>query len=247
MSKYMIVFVTAEKCEACHQTRGDGIIKNGTILMKPETLFEFLKNDIELINVHHKVMNNASKYTIKNISKIYLQKGKIVQERFYESVDKNLRLDVYNENGVKIFNDFVFKENREKISWFQFLNDRIPNKLSNYIAYFPCFMIVERSNWAETLINPKEELVALTNVGITYKDKNGNIALEKTQESFERNVDIISLLKDIIDGKEKLEPLKNLEVKEKEVKEVKEKEVKKEIPMENFIEYKDVVIKSYED
>lgn len=237
----MVVFLTADNCGHCLHSRGDGIINNGKVLMQTKTLMQFLKHDIELINIHYKHMM-ATKNTTKNISKFYLSKGKVIQERYYE-IDNTLRLDVYNQNSDKIFNDFVKKEG-QKISWFQFLKDRIPNKLSNYLFYFPCFMVVERSNWAQTLTDSKEELIALTNAGITYKDKNGNVMLKRSQDSFQkRTVDIIKLLEDIVSGKEKLEPL---EV-EDQLPADKKRKIAKEIPLENFIEYKDVIIKSYDE
>ena len=242
MSKYMIVFLTADNCGHCQQSRGDGIINNGKILMELKTLMQFLKHDIDLINIHYKHMM-ATKNTTKNISKFYLKDNNVFQERYYD-IENSLRLDVYKENGVKIFNDFV-KKDGQKISWIQFLKDRIPNKLSNYLFYFPCFMVVERNNWAETLNDPKAELVALTNAGITYKDKHGNVMLKKSQDSFrKRTVDIIKLLEDIKEGKQKIEPL---EVEDQVFPPKNVKEVKKEIPMERFIEYKDVIIRSYEE
>lgn len=246
MSEYLIVFVTAENCGHCKNSRGDGVLNNGKALVGTKFLKTLMKHNMEIINLHYQSMM-ATKTSLKDISKFYLQKGELFQEKYYHLQNK-LRLDVYKDNGKgsdKIFNDFVLKDG-QKVDWLTFIKERVPNKILNYIFFFPCFMVLKRSNWRETISDSKAELVALTNAGITYKDKFGNIGLKKTQESiYGRNVDIAKLIDEIASGQTLIEPQEK--EKEENNNSNKNKNIKREIPMENFIEYKDVIIKSYDD
>lgn len=241
----MVVFFTAENCGHCVHSRGEGILNTkDKVLVSSNFINKIIKDNMNLINIHYHNMNAATKNSIKNVSNFYV-KDKIMYQEKYESFQDHLRNEVYKEtenSTVRIFNDFI-KKDKQKVEWKKFINDRIPTKILNYVFFFPCYLVLKKSNWLKCLNDPKEELLALTNAGFTHKDKYGNIGLEKTQQSiYGRNVDIIKLVDDIVNGKIEIKIHKE---ENKENK--KENKEEKEIPMIDFIEYKDVIIKGYED
>lgn len=244
----LVVFLTAENCGHCQNTRGEGILNaKNKFLTGSNFIKKLIKDDIELINIHYHNMM-ATKNSVKNISKFY-NKDKLIYQEKYENFQDFLKLEVYKETkdgSQKVFNDFV-KDKNEKVDWKKFINDRIPTKVLNYVFFFPCFLVLKRKNWYNCIQNIKEELIALTNAGFTHKDKFGNIGLEKTQQSiYGRTVDIVKLIEDVID--DKVEIKVNKEEKIEEIKEEKIEEKKKNVmPIAEFIDYKDVVIKSYDD
>jgi len=247
MSKYILIFVTSDNCGHCQQSRGTGILNNGKVLVGTNFLKQLTYFNIEIVNVHY-VNMMAKKSNIKDISKFYQKGDNIIQEKYYQENSLS-KLDVYSSDKGKQFNDYI-TENNVKVPWQKFLKERISDKLVNYIYFFPCYMILEKENWSKTLTDPKEELVALTNAGYTYKDKYGNIGLKKTAQSVNQNtIDIIKLIEGVTSGSIKIEPKENeeesTELKTKENRKVKMKE--KDIKMENFIDYKDIIIKDYDD
>ena len=235
MSKNFVTYLTAENCGHCLQTRGKGILNDGKVLNGTDFLNKIFNYNMEIVNIHYNNMM-GNKGDIKDVSRFYLKEGIIYQEK-YSNAKGELRVEVYScqkNKTSKIQNNYVFKNN-QKVRWGKFLKERIPDKLANYVFYFPCFLIIERKNWAETLKDSKADLIALTNAGITYKDEKENIGLKKTSESInKRNVDIIKLIEDVEKGVVKIEPIES-------PKERIEKNINKAV--EKFIEHKDIIIK----
>jgi len=238
----MVILVTADNCGHCTHSRGDGLITSKKPLVSPSYIKKLIGQGTEMLNIHYHQMM-ATKNSIKDISRFYI-KNKILYQERYNNFQDHLRLEVYQEqkNGIiRVFNDFVLDKGK-KVNWKRFTSERIPIKILNYIFFFPCFIVVNKDNWKKTLIEPKEELMALTNAGYTFKDKFGNLGLRKTQQSiYGRNVDILNLLEDLKTNKVEFKPHQNDQEEKKEEK--KEKEIK----MADFIEYKDVIIKGYND
>lgn len=236
MSNNFVVFLTADNCAHCQHTRGKGVLNDGKVLNNVEFLEKVFKYNLEIVNVHYHNMVGR-RNNIKEVTKFY-KKDKIVFQDRYTQHDGNLRLEVLNaktKKTVRVFNDFVGKG--EKITWSKFLQERIPSKLTHYAFYFPCFLIINRKNWKESIEDEKVDLIAIPNAGITHRDKNGNVGLKKTSESInKRNTDIIKLIEEIHQGKLKMEPMEDDTVEEI-------KEEKFAPPMESFIEYQGVVVK----
>ena len=235
MSDNFVVFLTSDNCGHCQHTRGNGILNDGKVLNSVNFLEKIFQHNLEVVNVHY-INMMGKKSNIREVTRFYKKDKEIFQERF-TSDNGRLKNDVYKAKGdknLKIFSGHVL-EKGSKTSWDKFLQDRIPNKLSHYVFYFPCFLIINRQNWFMSIKDQESDLIALTNAGITFRDKKGNVGLKKTSESInKRNVDIIKLIEDVTNGKVKIAPMEDLKIEE---------EKKVEVPMESFIEYKDVVIK----
>jgi hypothetical protein len=260
MSDYFILFSTADNCGHCQQARGDGILNDGKVLNSSNFLKKLLKFNMQVVNVHYYQMV-ATKSNIKDVSIMYLKDGAIIQEK-YSPFKNETRLEVYQEmlkDTKKIYNDFV-TNNKQKVEWKKFINERISNKITNYLFYFPCFMIIKRKNWADTIKDPNEELMALTNAGFTIENEKGSLGLLKTSASINgRNVDIMKLIEGIDNGTIPFEPSESNKVPEEKPKNLppksiikKDKKLKKDkkekkVRIGDFIEYQDVVVRAYDE
>ena len=258
MSEYFILFATADNCGHCQQARGDGVLNDGKVLNGSNFLKKLLKFNMQVVNIHYYQMV-ATKSNIKDVSIMYMKDDSVVQER-YSSFKNETRLEVYQEmikDTKKIYNDFVTKD-KQKVVWRDFINARISNKINNYLFYFPCFMIIKRKNWAESIKDPNVELMALTNAGFTIENKDGSIGLLKTSESINgRNIDIMKLIEGIADGHIPFVPSESNKVPKKLpskdgkpksiIKKDKKDKKEKKVRIGDFIEYHDVVVRGYDE
>ena len=106
--------------------------------------------------------------------------------------------------------------------------------------------------------------MALTNAGFTVENEKGSLGLLKTSDSINgRNMDIMKLIEGVATNKipfepsdfNKLEKLPPKSIIKKDKKEKKDKKVKKDkkekkekkVRIGDFIEYHDVVIRSYDE
>ena len=212
MSKNFVTFLTAQNCGHCFQTRGKGILNDGKVLNGRDFLENFFTLGVEITNIHYANMM-GKKNDIKEVSKFYKKDNIIYQSKYTEN-NGYLRVETYRDKKGKtelIVNDFVFSKG-SKILWAKFLREKIPNKLANYIFYFPCFLVIERKNWKEAILDDSKDLIAIPNAGMVVKDEKGNVGLNKSSDSLnKRNIDIIKLVQDIEKGLVKIEPMQVLE------------------------------------
>jgi hypothetical protein len=255
MSEYFVVFVTADNCGHCVQTRGGGLLNDGKKLNDASFIKEMLKHNTQYINIHYYNMMAATKSGIKDISKyIKDNDGKIIQEKYY-NFKSETRLEVFKESGsssTRIYNDFVNKD-KEKIKWLKLIDDKIPNKILNYVFYFPGFILLRKKDWNTCLKDGSKELMGLTNAGFTVINEKGVIGILKDGQSLgQREVEILSMIDDVINGKIPFEPHID---KTKDIKDIKDIDIKdiigkpKQVKFTNqtFLEYKDVVIRGFDD
>ena len=244
MTDFFITLLTSENCGHCHQFRGDGFINNGKKYMDAKFIKNFLSHDnktTSLINIHYSTMNGDLN-SVANISKIYLENNLLVQERFYEFENKT-RVTVLKQTrkGIKkIVSDFI-NDNNNPVLWKEFISSKIPKNIVYYSFFFPCFLIIKKSNWKESLTN-NTALMAIINAGKTIRDEEGNIGIHKDAKSlYSRNVQPEILAKQAFEDKLVFKPdIDNF--KEKKVTE-KNDEIKvvKETPVNGYI------IKNYDD
>ena len=78
--------MTAEGCGHCSASRGNGDLGNGKPLMTHKFLNEMLKisekETVEILNIHFQSMSGLL-HQIESVSKIYIQKKIIYQEKYY--------------------------------------------------------------------------------------------------------------------------------------------------------------------
>ena len=216
MSEYLCVLLTSHACGHCSQLIGNGEINNGKHYMVPATIREYFSSSdghnsikIDMINIHFdNMMGKLS--MVDRVSKITMSGKKIKQEIYYKEGDvvkiKNLEFD----KSLKTNQKEVIEENNKGVSWKTFIDKKIPSKIENYSYYYPCFMVLKRSNWKECIDNKEVQLVAITNAGFTIEDKEKNIRLDKSPATFnQRNVQIKDLIHKIISGEQKIEPHKS--------------------------------------
>ena len=215
MSEYLCVLLTSHSCGHCSQLIGNGEINNGKHYMVPATIREYFSSSdghnsikIDMINIHFENMMGKLSM-VDRVSKITMSGKKIKQEIYYKEGDvvkiKNLEFD----KSLKTNQKEVIEENNKGVSWKTFIDKKIPSKIENYSYYYPCFMVLKKSNWKDCIDNKEEQLVAITNAGFTIEDKERNIRLDKSPTTFnQRNVQIKDLIHKIISGEQKIEPHK---------------------------------------
>jgi len=232
MSNFIYTVLTAEGCGHCKHARGDGVLGNGKQFLQYDYISSLIKPDknkpsITLLNIHFMSMN-GSQNQIKDISKLYLVKDSIYQEKYQIKDDKayvEVRSMKKNNSVKDIKNQFVKIDNKE-LKWQDFVNKKISKKIENYTFYYPCFVMFRREDWVKG-----EDFLGITNAGITIKDFDGEYKLEKNPRSLnERNVDPVEIAKKAVMGELDFSPLKILNsgkkteaTKEKKTEATKEK------------------------
>jgi len=205
MKDYICIMMTARGCGHCAHSRGNGVMGSGPHFMKPNVIEEFLSigSNFNFLNIHFDSMN-GKRSLIREISKFYIENDNLIEEMWvlegdnntrYFRVEANLKTKKLSQYG----NDDIGK------NWQEFVKSKIPLNIENYTYYYPCFMITKTDNWINS-INNNSELYALTNAGKT-RIQEGKVFLDKDGKSFnERMVDPKDLIKNVISGKEKIEP-----------------------------------------
>ena len=204
MKEYLCVMTTARGCGHCAHSRGNGVMGSGAHFMKPSVIDEFLSlgDNFSFLNIHFDSMS-GKRQLIREISKFYKEGDTVIEEMWaiegegtrYFRVEANTKTKEITQSG----NDNINKD------WIDFVKSKVPLNIENYTYYYPCFMITKTDNWLNS-INNNAELYALTNAGKT-KIQNGKVFLDKDGKSFnERMVDPKDLVKNVITGKEKIEP-----------------------------------------
>ena len=187
MSDFLSVLLTAEGCGHCVQFRGDGILKNGKKYMEPAFMKKFLVNDKKkatLINIHFNSM--AGKFeNILNVSKFTMHNHGIVEERYFsqEGHAKVIVLKDGKKGLIRTVNDLIKDRDGKPVGWGDYLRKKIPQSICNYSFYFPCFMIVKKNNWLSAVNNQTDQITAFTNAGITVRDKDGKIGIDKNPQT----------------------------------------------------------------
>jgi hypothetical protein len=204
MKEYLCVMMTARGCGHCAHSRGNGIMGSGPHFMKISTINEFLSlgDNFNFLNIHYDNMSGKTSL-IREISKFYKQGDLIIEEFWaleeektrYFRVEANTKTKKIKQSGTDDIG----------MDWVDFVKSKVPEKIENYAYYYPCFLITKTENWKNSLTN-NSELYALTNAGKTRIQK-GKVFLDKDGKSFnERMVDPKDLVKNVISGKEKIEP-----------------------------------------
>ncbi len=196
--------MTARGCGHCAHSRGNGVMGSGPHFMKPSVIDEFLSlgKNFSFLNIHFDNMS-GKRQLIREISKFYKEGDSIVEDMWtiegeetrYFHVEANIKTKKMSQNGKDDIG----------VKWVDFVKSKIPLNIENYTYYYPCFMITKTDNWINS-INNNSELYALTNAGKT-KIENGKVFLDKDGKSFnERMVDPKDMVRNVITGKEKIEP-----------------------------------------
>lgn len=254
MRDIIFTVLTSEGCGHCHNMRGNGDLGNG----KQFTQYDFLKNHLDplqngntctILNIHYATMSGRRE-EIVNISKVYLRKDLVYQEKYYNTNNKVtvriLSLDSNNKTTKIGEKPASVNEN-----WQAFLSKKIPVGLQNYTFFFPCFIVFEKKNWKEG-----SNILGLTNAGYTMRDSRGTYMLEKDGKTLgERNILPQKLITEALSGVIEFKPHKDhYEVKEAPKEEVKEapkeevKEVQKEEPKKEVKPTKcGFIIMNYDD
>lgn len=204
MKEYLCVMMTARGCGHCAHSRGNGIMGTGPHFMKPSVVDEFLSlgDNYRFMNIHFDNMS-GKRQLIREISTFEKQGDKIVEEFWavegestrYFRVEADMKTKKMTQDGV----------DDTGVKWLDFVKDRVPMNIENYTYYYPCFMITKTENWKNAIKN-NVELYALTNAGKT-RIQGGKVFLDKDGKSFnERMVEPKDLIKNVITGKEKIEP-----------------------------------------
>lgn len=246
MSEYLVLLLTSENCGHCISNRGDGILNNGKILASSEFFKKLvdatINNGIELLNIHFSNMS-ASVDSVKDVSKYYINEGKVFQEK-YSNNEGKVKTEVYQEQGTgnkRIFSGNI-KEHNEQVQWQTFLDNKISSKINLYGYFFPCFLITTRQEWKKSVANREEQFLAIANAGYTIRDKHGIIQLEKNPKSISaRNKDIFELIKELESDKEKFKCHKDYHEEAPKEEESPKEEVKKPISNNGYI------IKGFDD
>lgn len=196
--------MTARGCGHCAHSRGNGVMGSGPHFMKPSVIDEFLSlgKNFSFLNIHFDNMS-GKRQLIREISKFYKEGDSIIEDMWtiegeetrYFHVEANIKTKKMSQNGKDDIG----------VKWVDFVKSKIPLNIENYTYYYPCFMITKTDNWINS-INNNSELYALTNAGKT-KIENGKVFLDKDGKSFnERMVDPKDMVRNVITGKEKIEP-----------------------------------------
>ena len=131
---------------------------------------------------------------IVNISKVYLRKDIIYQEKYYNNKEVTVRILSLDKNNTAT--KIGEKPATVKEDWLTFVSKKVPRSLENYTFFFPCFIVFEKKNWKEG-----KNILGLTNAGYTMRDKNGNYMLEKDGRTLgERNILPQKLITEAISG-----------------------------------------------
>ena len=204
MKEYLCVMMTARGCGHCAHSRGNGIMGSGPHFMKISTIDEFLSlgNNFNFLNIHYDNMSGKTNL-IREISKFY-KEGDLIIEEFWALEGEKTR---YFRVEANTKNKKIKQSGTDDtgVKWVDFVNSKVPKNIENYAYYYPCFLITKTENWKNSITN-NAELYALTNAGKT-KIQNGKVFLDKDGKSFnERMVDPKDLVKNVISGKEKIEP-----------------------------------------
>ena len=203
--------MTARSCGHCAQSRGHGIMGNGTHFMKPSVVDEFLSisEDIMYMNIHFQSMGGKMSQIIE-MSKFSKKGTQIVQEFWSVDEGNTIKLHIITtDTETKKFNQQtifpVVDSTGEKLIWEKFVKQKISPKLENYTYYYPCFVIANTKDWIQS-IEMGYELTMLTNAGKT-KEEEGRILLDKDGKTFnERMVDPKKLFADVSSKAVKIEP-----------------------------------------
>ena len=256
MKDIIFTVLTSQGCGHCHNMRGNGDLGNG----KQFTQYDFLKTHLDplqngntctILNIHYASMS-GKREEIVNISKVYLRKDIIYQEKYYNNKEVTVRILSLDKNNT--VTKIGEKAATVKEDWLTFVAKKVPRSLENYTFFFPCFIVFEKKNWKEG-----KNILGLTNAGYTMRDKNGNYMLEKDGRTLgERNVLPQKLITEAISGvsefkahKDHFELVKKEEPKKEEPKkeepkkeEPKKEEPKKEEPKRSCCGF---VVRNYDD
>lgn len=251
------ILLTAQNCGHCHHYRGDGIINSNQAYMHPEFMKKVITpyKDVNLnfLNVHYYDMQNTSNAGIKDISKTYIIKEKIFQERFYPSSDRNktyVDLRTHNLKTNKTKKEFTKREitkDGKSIEWLAVIKDKISPMLPNYTYVFPGFLLIDKNNWRQTF-DGKSQLLAFLNIGWTIETENGEIMLEKNGDSLrERNQNIFEMIDQYVVKNVEMKPHKTFKKNTEDKKDKPEKD-KKPSKEKKKISFSDQVVQvSYDD
>lgn len=240
MKEYLCVMMTARGCGHCAHSRGNGVMGTGAHFMKPSALDEFLSlgQNYIFMNIHFDNMS-GKRQLIREISTFEKQEDKIVEEMWvaegestrYFRVVADMKTKKMTQDGVDDIG----------VKWLDFIN-RIPLNIENYTYYYPCFMITKTENWNNSAKN-NVELYALTNAGKT-RIKDNKVFLDKDGKSFnERMVDPKDLIRNVISGKEKIEP--HIKDEPKQIKTESKVDKKLDVPKRTPIHTGDYIIRQY--
>jgi hypothetical protein len=240
MKEYLCVMMTARGCGHCAHSRGNGVMGTGSHFMKPTAVDEFLSlgQNFIFMNIHFDNMS-GKRQLIREISTFEKQEDKIVEEMWvaegestrYFRVVADMKTKKMTQDGVDDIG----------VKWLDFIN-RVPLNIENYTYYYPCFMITKTENWNNSAKN-NTELYALTNAGKT-RIKDNKVFLDKDGKSFnERMVDPKDLIRNVISGKEKIEP--HIKDEPKQIKTESKVDKKLDVPKRTPIHTGDYIIRQY--
>ena len=204
MKEFLCVMMTARGCGHCSHSRGNGVMGSGPHFMKPSVIDEFLSigPNFMFLNIHFDNMS-GKRQLIREISKFYKKGDYVIEDMWvvegentrYHRVEANIKTKEIKQSGVDDIG----------MGWLDVVKSKVPLNIENYTYYYPCFLITRTENWVNS-INNNEELYALTNAGKT-KLQNGKVFLDKEGNSLnERMVEPKEMVKNVITGKEKIEP-----------------------------------------
>ena len=242
MKDIILTVLTSEGCGHCHHLRGDGELGNG----KQYMTYDHIKSHIQPIengkmirlwNIHFLQMSGKLE-VVANISKMYMERGVIYQERYYnEGGNVKVKISVLTSKNKR--KELSTKNADVKESWQEFVNKKIPRSIENYTFFFPCFVVFDYEDWKRG-----ENILGITNAGFTMRDTHGNYMLEKNGQTLQqRNVLPQKLVTEAVSGVLEFKPHKNFYEKKKEESEEKkeeseekkeESEEKKEKPEEKW-------------
>ena len=231
MKDIILTVLTSEGCGHCHNLRGNGELGNGTQF----TQYDYLKSHLDplhegkgciILNIHFGSM--AGKVNeIRDISKIYLRKKVIFQEKYY-SQDNKVMVKVTTLDSDNKSKSVTDKNANVDHNWSAFVGKKIPTDIERYTFFFPCFVVFELNDWRKG-----KNILGLTNAGLTIRNENGEYMLEKNGKSLsERNVLPQKLVTEAMTGLTKFEPHKDLLKKEEPVNIEQPSNDKKEEPTE---------------
>ena len=214
MTDKFSILLTCPPCQHCKTNLGNIILNNGKPFMKPKFLMKIIapKKRIRLVFIIINYYSMAGD-RIKDISKIYYIDNRdcIVQEKYIEEENKTVSLEFRTYNITRKYDELVFKtevmKNGNKITWLDFINDKISPKLENYIYYFPAFGVIDIKSWKDSIDDTRKQLLVYLNMGYTIETIKGEIMLDKTTKTLNlRDENILQMIDKYVVKKFEMKP-----------------------------------------
>ena len=259
MKEIVCTLLTSEGCGHCSHFRGNGILGNKKQFNTYDFLNKHLKpngitNDITFLNIHFGSMN-GSHSQIAGISKYTRIKKNAIQQELYYLDQHTTVVSVTgidsSEKAKIITKQQVVKINNNKISWSDFLDEKIPKNIEKYTFFYPCFIVFEKQDWVK-----KGNILGLPNAGIVIRNSQGDYEIDKNGQTIQqRNVPSQQLITGAVTEQIKfVAEVDHYKPKEEKVEEIKEEkveekveEIKEEIKEEKPKKQTNFIIKGYDD